>query len=87
MGEAGRCRDGKVQTARVPGQQHESVAPVEGDGVVVFGVNQERECGDVSLDGATRGIGQHRLTEPAPLEPPVHRQAANSNSGHCGIAG
>jgi len=53
--------------------------PVEGDGLVVFGIDQQGRGGGDRFHG---GIRQQSLPQSAPLIPLVYRQPSDTDNGH-----
>ena len=54
---------------------------IEGDGLLVFGIDDQSECGDVRLDHPAGGIDQHCRAEPLASTFLINRQAADPHGG------
>lgn len=54
---------------------------IEGDGLLVFGIDEQSECGDVRLDHPAGGIHQHCGAEPLASTFLINRQAADPHGG------
>jgi len=54
---------------------------IEGNGILVFGIDDQGECGNVRLDYPTGGVHQHRGAEPSAPEILVNRQATDAHGG------
>src|ERR1035437_2255956 len=74
----GRHRE--KQGPRLTGEWPETVTSIEGNGVVVLGVHQERKDRRRRLQGPACGIGEHRRSKAVSPKLEVHRQASDA---HC----
>lgn len=79
-------RHGKEQCSGLTGQSSKSEALVKSHGLIVFGVDQKRECCGIRLQGPGGGIGHERPTQATTLKSLVHGQPPDANSGNCGIS-
>ena len=72
--EQGRPRPFYIETGK-------PMVLIEGDGILVLGVDNQGERGNVRLDYPAGGIDEHRGAEPLASEVLVNRQAADPHGG------
>jgi hypothetical protein len=60
---------------------------VEGDCLIVFGVNHERKGGGRGFECPARGIRQQGCTQASAAKPPIDGQAADAHRRYRRVAG